>query len=721
MKPTFRLFRVRGVPVGAHWTWLVAFAVVAWALAASVFPSAYPHLGGHDHVLMALAAAGLLFASVVLHELAHAVAARREGMPVEGITLWLLGGVSDAGDRARSAGQELRVAASGPVVSVALAALSAAASAGARGLGWPQAVHGVLEYVARLNLVVAAFNLVPALPLDGGRILRAWLWRRQRDLLAATRSGARAGQAFGLTLLVVGVLNLWSGARALGIWLAVLGVFLVRAASSELADTRTRHRLRGLTAGDVMASDPGVVLNDTPVARLVESPPAPERSGYPVLGGGRLLGVVALASVRGLPSTERADRLVEDVMTPLDDIPMVDAADPVLDVLDRLDGGNPIGQVVVLADGCVVGILDEGDVAHALDRTTSGPAGDGGPGDRGAKDRLGRRRRAGTRAWVLVATLCVVTGGALYRPPYVVVGPGPVVDVTGDVTVAGIPVTPIHGRYLATGVEVRRTSALGTLVAALRDGRRVMPVARATDDPNTAGGGSRRPGLSRETRSLAAVAAASSQGLPTRVAGTGARVVAVRHGSPAAGRLRAGDVIVAADGQPVTLAGHLAQAVRGLPTAPATAARTGIGTGVRLSVERSGQRRDVVVTLGGGGLGVTVETRDLAVDLPFEVRFSGGAAGGEGAGLAYALAIADLISTRDLAQGRTVAAAGTTDADGRVGPVGAMPAQADAAAGAGAALLVVAADDAGAARHDGLQVEGVDSLARALEALSTTV
>ena len=367
MEPTLRLLRVRGIAVGAHWTWAVAFAVVAGALARSVLPSAYPGLGTGAHLLMAVAATALLFVSVVLHELAHAVAARREGMPVAGVTLWLLGGVSDVGGPATSPGQELRVAASGPAVSLVLAGALATAAAGGRALGWPEAVPAVFGYAARLNLLVAAFNLIPALPLDGGRILRAWLWRRQGDQLAATRSAARAGQAFGLTLVVVGILDLWAGAR-MGVGLAVVGALAVRAATSELADARTRHHLSRLTAADVMVSDPGVVLHDTPVERLVERPPTPERMGYPVVGQGRLLGVVALASARRVSPPDRAGRRVEDIMTPLDDIPMVDARDPVLGVLDRLDGGNPIGHAVVVDDGFVVGIVDEDDVARALDR-----------------------------------------------------------------------------------------------------------------------------------------------------------------------------------------------------------------------------------------------------------------------------------------------------------------------------------------------------------------
>ncbi len=299
-----------------------------------------------------------------------------------------------------------------------------------------------------------------------------------------------------------------------------------------------------------------------------------------------------------------------------------------------------------------------------------------------------------------------------------VVSPGPPVDVTQDVSVAGVAATPLNGRFLVPSVEVRRTSAFGALVAAVRDGRRVVPVRDVDGWAEAELEARRHPGVARETRILAAVAAARSQGLPATVAGTGVRVLAVRPGSPAGGILRAGDVIVAADGRPVTLAATLTDIVRRSPP----------GTGLRLWIDRGGDVREVGVTsaeapgpAGGGGIGITVETRDLAAQLPFEIRFEGRAAFGPEAGLAYALAIADLLSPDDLARGRTIAAAGTVEADGVVGPVGAAPSRADAAEGARASMFVAPQVEVGAARGEGPPAEGVESLARALEALSTTV
>ena len=545
----------------------------------------------------------------------------------------------------------------------------------------------MLEYVARLNVVVAAFNLIPALPLDGGRILRAWLWHRQRDRLAATRSGARAGQAFGVTLMVVGLLDLWAGAGLLGLWLLLLGGFLLRAASAELADARTRHHLDGLTAADVMASDPGVVLNDTPVSRLVEHPPAPERTGYPVLGGGRLLGVVVLAHARQVPPEEAPQLRVEEVMTPLDDVPMVDAADPVVDVVGRLNGTNPTGQVVVVADGMVVGILDEGDVADALDRA---PHGGGG-------------RAPGARAWAMVAGLCLVSGAALYRPPFVIVSTGATADVTRDVSVVGFPVTAVNGRYVVPEVAYQRTNGLATLVAAVRDRRRVVAVSRVRDEATV-------PGVTREVRILAAAAAAQSQGLPATVTGTGARVVAVRSGSPAAGVLRRrrrdpGRRRPARHAKPPSWA---TSSGRG-PSAPPSPCRS----------SATARRTSSPSPSPPTGWGSRWRPATWRWSFPSRSASRVGPPADRTRG--WPTLWPSPTSSRPPMWPR----AAPSPPPAPLTPTATSPPPHDlaatASAEAGADVVVLPPGQADGARRDGLQVVGVESLARALEALSTTV
>ena len=259
MESTFTLVRVRGIPIGVHWSWLFVFAIVVWSLATALFPATYPGLDGWVYLAMAGVSAVVLFSSVLLHELGHALRALREGLPIEGITLWLLGGVAKMRGNPPSAGSEFRVAICGPVVSLGLAVAFGAAAMAGNQLDWPDPVQGVVDYVARLNLLLLGFNLVPALPLDGGRVLRSWLWRRQESFLAATRSAARAGRAFGLTLIAIGLLGLFGGGGQGGIWFAFLGWFVLQAAQSETSMAQARWALGGVRVRDVMTPDPVVV------------------------------------------------------------------------------------------------------------------------------------------------------------------------------------------------------------------------------------------------------------------------------------------------------------------------------------------------------------------------------------------------------------------------------------------------------------------------------
>jgi Zn-dependent protease/CBS domain-containing protein len=292
---SFTILRVRGIPIGVHWTWLLVFAIVVWSLGTVLFPATYPGLDGATYLAMAVAAALLFFGSVLAHELGHALRALDEGQQIEGITLWLFGGVARLRGSPHSPGTELRVAAAGPAVSVALAALFGGAALAGDRLDWPAAVQGVVDYLGRINLILLAFNLVPALPLDGGRILRAWLWRRQASFVAATRSAARAGRAFGIVLVTVGLLELFTGAGLGGVWLVFLGWFLIQAAQDEATMALQRQVLGGRRVRDLMTPDPVAVPPDLSVAELIELAARARRfSTYPVVEDGRLVGVVPL-------------------------------------------------------------------------------------------------------------------------------------------------------------------------------------------------------------------------------------------------------------------------------------------------------------------------------------------------------------------------------------------------------------------------------------------
>ena len=671
MESTFILFKVRGIAIGVNWSWLLVFALIVWSLAQALFPATYPGLGGTTYLFMALVAAVAFFGSVLLHELGHALRAQREGMPIKGITLWLFGGVAHLAGSPPGPGAEFRVAIFGPLISAVLAAGFVGAASLGDQLGWPGPVQGVVDYLGRINLLVLAFNLIPALPLDGGRVLRSWLWRRQDSFTAATSSASRAGQAFGWMLVAIGVAGLFGGGTAFGgLWLAFIGWFLIQAARAERDQALVRRALAGLRAGDLMRPGPGGDTADGDGVRNGDAEPSP--TSPPPAG---------TAPARA--ATVEVDR------------PVVDA----IAVLGESGGRG----VPVMDDGRRVGMLHPADVTEAVERGLAHPPEQKAP------------RRAGVAVWVVVGLIITVAGLALYRPPYVVISPGEAIEVNDDIRIGGAPVDDLNGRYLVATVSLSRRSALTTLWSALREDRDVVALRDVFPPgirPEEYGRIQRQ--VFDESRRVAAAAAARAVGLPVTVSGSGARILEVVDGSPADGVLTVGDVIVEVNGDPIRTTADVLDAVRSRPA----------GAELAVVVERDDVRRlDVLTTeelpdvAGRVGIGVLLETRGLDVDLPFEIRFKDRDIGGPSAGIAYGLAIADMLDDADFARGRSVAATGTISVNGDVGPVGGVEQKAIAVDHAGADLFIVPLSEVDQASGEGLMVRGVKTLDEALAAI----
>ncbi len=236
MNSSFRLGRVAGIEIGVNWSWLIVFGLITWSLATAIFPNANPGLGHGTYVGMAVVAALLFFLSILLHELGHAVQAQREGIEIVGITLWLFGGVAKFRGMFPSAGTEFRIAIAGPLVSLALGVAFVGAALAMSG---PEQVDAVAAWLGYINLSLLVFNLLPALPLDGGRVLRSALWAARKDFRRATRVAAAIGRGFGFLFIAGGlVLAFWTDPMS-GLWLAFLGWFLLSAAWAEGARVRT--------------------------------------------------------------------------------------------------------------------------------------------------------------------------------------------------------------------------------------------------------------------------------------------------------------------------------------------------------------------------------------------------------------------------------------------------------------------------------------------------
>lgn len=242
MNDTFRLGRIAGIPIGINWTWLLVFAFFVFSLASDVFPTTNPGLTTATYVGMAVVAVPLFFGSLLLHELGHALEARREGVTIDGITLWLFGGVARFRGMFPSAGAEFRIAIAGPLVTAALGGAFIALAALTH---FASQIDGVIAWLAYINLFLLVFNLLPALPLDGGRVLGSALWRVKRDFAWATLVAAGIGRAIGVLMIVSGVLAFFASGVPSGLWLAIMGWFLFGAAGSEAQLARMENARRG--------------------------------------------------------------------------------------------------------------------------------------------------------------------------------------------------------------------------------------------------------------------------------------------------------------------------------------------------------------------------------------------------------------------------------------------------------------------------------------------
>lgn len=373
MNPSITLGRIAGVRIGVNWSWLVVFTLITWTLASAVFPSQNPHLGKPTYVAMAFAAALLFFSSLLLHELGHAVQAKRDGVEIEGITLWLFGGVARFKGSFPSASAELRIALAGPLVSALLGSFFVVVAV-VGGLGTE--VDGVAAWLGYINFALLAFNMLPALPLDGGRVLRSLLWLRRGDFGSATRIAAGVGRGFGFSMIGLGLLLLIVQGVWSGVWLAFVGWFLLQAAAAEGRYGLLRDALGDLRVRDLMIEQPATVGAHVPLGEFMDAVARRHRyTTYPVTDDGRVVGLLPFASVARVPRAEWETTHVFDCMLPLQAVPTVHADEPLLEAVAKLGAGT-LDRALVVDGDLIVGLLSITDVGRLLaaapDRTRTG-------------------------------------------------------------------------------------------------------------------------------------------------------------------------------------------------------------------------------------------------------------------------------------------------------------------------------------------------------------
>lgn len=370
MKATFTLGRIAGVRVAVNWSVLVIFWLVAVSLAGGRLAHAYPGYPTAAYWGLGLAVAVVFFVSILAHELGHAVVARRNGIEVEDMTLWMLGGVARLKSEAPSPGAELRIAGVGPLISALLGILFAALAAWLGLLSVPGPMVESVAWLAGINIVLALFNSIPAAPLDGGRLLRAALWKFTGDPVRAAVIAAAAGRGFGWLLVVYGFASMFATGSFSALWTALIGGFMVAAATAEGRQAQMRGTLAGVTVRGVMTPDPVTVSASTTVGEFLAAAPFGHHrhTAFPVVAAdGSPVGLVTVARIDGTPLPQRGSTTMAEVMAPVADVATASPDEPISDVLPRLESSGE-NRVLVLEPETrrLVGIVSPTDINRTI-------------------------------------------------------------------------------------------------------------------------------------------------------------------------------------------------------------------------------------------------------------------------------------------------------------------------------------------------------------------
>ena len=368
MKASIHLGKIWNIPIGLHTSWFIIFALITFSLGTGYFPVEYPQLNAFSSVMLAVATSILFFGSVLAHELGHSFVALRNKIPVKGITLFVFGGVAQIEKEPNSAGAEFRIAIAGPIVSLALAA-------GFFGLGnyWKDfiMISAPSLYLARINLILALFNLIPGFPLDGGRVFRALLWRIMNNFEKATRWASASGQLIAFGFIGIGIYSMFSGDISNGLWLVFIGWFLQSAAASTTQQLKIKNKLQGITVADAMSRDCVEVHGLSTLHQLVHD--------YVLKGGqhcffvrgfdGEISGMLTLQEITRVPQLKWRYMTAQQVMVPIERTMQIEADTELLEALQMMEAAD-INEAPVVQYDNPIGLLSKDQVLRYLQLRT---------------------------------------------------------------------------------------------------------------------------------------------------------------------------------------------------------------------------------------------------------------------------------------------------------------------------------------------------------------
>jgi len=363
---SIKLFSLLGFEVKIDLSWLVIAVLIVWSLATGVFPHYNEGLSTATYWWMGVLGALGLFASIIFHELSHSLVARRYGLPMRGITLFIFGGVAEMHDEPPSPRAELAMALAGPASSIAIGVLLLLLLTSAEPLGLGETPGGVVRYLMSINFILAAFNLVPAFPLDGGRVLRAILWGWKKNINQATRIASAIGSSFGLVLILLGVFSVISGAFISGMWWFLIGMFLRNASQTSYKQLMMRRDLAGRPVRSFMKADPVTAPPDITVEQLVQDYVYKHHfKMYPVADSGNP-SCVTTRDIKQVPREEWSQRRVRDIAGACGDTNTIDSEQDAMEALQRMRRTGSSRLLVRGSDGTVEGIVSLKDLVKVM-------------------------------------------------------------------------------------------------------------------------------------------------------------------------------------------------------------------------------------------------------------------------------------------------------------------------------------------------------------------
>jgi Zn-dependent protease/CBS domain-containing protein len=364
MKSAFNIGRIFGIEIRIHISWLFIFAFLTWSLAVGYFPSFLPDKSSSAYWMLGAISSLSLFVSVLAHEIGHSIVARRNGIPVKDITLFIFGGASNITKEAETPGVEFRMAVTGPVVSFVLSAIFFAIYFISGGSGSRTPLNAVMIYLGQINLILGAFNLLPGFPLDGGRVFRSIIWKINHNAVKATKIAATTGQVIAYILIFGGIATAFVVGIS-GLWLALIGWFLASAASASLQQSVLSEALKGVKVKEVANSNIRTATANLTIDQALAMMLEYNQRALPVVDDGRMLGLVSMTDIKRTPRSNWVSETIDRIMTQAGAVKTISPDDDLTMALELLQSGG-FNQLPVMADGRLKGMISRADLLNFI-------------------------------------------------------------------------------------------------------------------------------------------------------------------------------------------------------------------------------------------------------------------------------------------------------------------------------------------------------------------